>query len=93
MTQIDYNTISRVYDGVREGDVTLIDRFLRELPDYDMLNILDIGCGTGNYIDIFQRITRAHGFKFFGIDPSEGMLGKARQKNDYILFLYWSQKA
>ena len=87
MNPIDYNEISSVYDSVRKGDVTIVNRFLGELSDHDMLNILDMGCGTGNYIDIFQRITRAHGFKFFGIDPSEGMLDKARQKNDCILFL------
>jgi len=86
MTQIDYNIISKVYDDVREGDVTLINRFLRELPIRGKLNILDIGCGTGNYIDIFQRLTQANGFKFYGIDPSEGMLGKARLKNDRIQF-------
>ncbi len=86
MKKVDYDEISKVYDDVRDGDVILINRFLDELPDQSMLNILDIGCGTGNYIDIFQRITQVNGIRFFGIDPSDGMLNKARQKNDRIVF-------
>jgi len=40
MNPIDYNEISSVYDGVRKGDVTIVNRFLRKLPDHNMLNIL-----------------------------------------------------
>jgi ubiquinone/menaquinone biosynthesis C-methylase UbiE len=84
MQQVNYNEISKIYDDVRESDVELINQFLKELPARGPLSILDIGCGTGNYTDQFQRITQERGHRFYGIDPSEGMLSRARQKNRII---------
>lgn len=86
MKQVDYSEISKIYDDVREGDIQLINQFLEELPPDCALNVLDIGCGTGNYTNLFQKITQERGYKFRGIDPSEAMLSKARQKNNVIKF-------
>jgi ubiquinone/menaquinone biosynthesis C-methylase UbiE len=83
MQVVNYNKISKVYDDVREGDVELINRFLQEIQSIDTFNALDIGCGTGNYTNLFQKLTQA---RVYGIDPSEGMLSKARRKNGRILF-------
>lgn len=83
MQPVNYNEISSVYDDVREGDVTLIKRFLQGIQPIGAFSALDIGCGTGNYTDIFQKLTQAN---VYGIDPSEGMLSKARQKNERIVF-------
>jgi SAM-dependent methyltransferase len=85
MQQIDYNEISKVYD-VREGDIILINHFLEELPNNQALHILDVGCGTGNYTDLLQRVTQSRGWQIYGIDPSEGMIDKARKKNSSIVF-------
>jgi ubiquinone/menaquinone biosynthesis C-methylase UbiE len=84
MQPVNYDEISRVYDDVREGDVILINRFLQEIQPTGTFNALDIGCGTGNYTNLLQQRTQA---KVYGIDPSEGMLSKARQKNGRIVFL------
>ncbi len=84
MGKIDYNQISQVYDDVREGDVQLIARFLEELSEPARCTVIDIGCGTGNYTDLFQKLSFA---QMIGVDPSEGMLEKARQKNPEIRFL------
>lgn len=81
MQSVNYNEISKTYDEVREGDLALIQRLMQALPPRPNLHILDIGCGTGNYTDLFQRLT---GAQIFGVDPSEGMLEKARQKNAYV---------
>lgn len=86
MPQVDYNEISKVYDDVREGDIVLVNHFLDELPWSRQLNILDIGCGTGNYTDLLQKVTRAKGWQIYGIDPSAGMIDKARNKNGNIIF-------
>ena len=45
--------------------------------------VLDIGCGTGNYTGLLQKVTQA---EFFGVDPSQGMLDKALQKHPQITF-------
>ena len=86
MRQIDYDEISKIYDDVREGDVTLINHFLNELPSLGSVIVLDLGCGTGNYTDLFQRVTQERGYRFCGVDPSEGMLSKARQKNAFVTY-------
>lgn len=86
MQQINYNEISKIYDEVRESDVELINQFLKELPARGPLSILDIGCGTGNYTDQFQRITQERDHRFYGIDRSDGMLSRARQKNRFVVY-------
>jgi ubiquinone/menaquinone biosynthesis C-methylase UbiE len=86
MQQIDYNEISKIYDDVREGDIVLINNFLEEMPKHQALKVLDIGCGTGNYADLLQKVTQAAGWQVYGIDPSEGMIEKARKKNSHIVF-------
>lgn len=59
----------------------LVDRIEKE-PIYDFLEpaageqILDVGCGTGNFsLELAQR-----GVKVTGVDISEPMLARARQK-------------
>src|SRR5512140_3861041 len=87
MQPVNYNEISKIYDDVREGDIVFINRFLQELPPADNLKILDIGCGTGNYTDLFQKVTQPTGrYQVYGLEPSAGMIDKARQKNHQIIF-------
>ena len=86
MQLVNYNEISKIYDDVREGDIILINHFLQEISLADGQNILDIGCGTGNYTDIFQQVTQIKHFQVYGIEPSEGMISKARKKNSHIIF-------
>jgi SAM-dependent methyltransferase len=91
MQPVNYNEISKIYDDVRAGDLDLINAFLRELPPADGLAVLDIGCGTANYTHLLQRVTQPHAYRVYGLEPSEGMLAKARQKNHEITF--WQSSA
>lgn len=79
--QVNYNDISKKYDEVRSADTELINLFLEIIAIDINTKVLDFGCGTGNYADILQRITRA---RVYGVEPSEGMREKARQKNDNL---------
>ena len=82
MGSINYNDISKVYDDVRKEEGEIIKVFLDEINPSDKTSILDIGCGTGNYTDLIERLTRA---KVHGIDKSEGMIEKARNKNNKVI--------
>jgi SAM-dependent methyltransferase len=84
---VNYNEISKIYDEVREGDDSLIERFVREFPSQNPLHALDIGCGTGNYTDLLQRAVEARPHRVYGLDPSAGMICKARAKNDRLHLL------
>ncbi|HRV94612.1 MAG TPA: methyltransferase domain-containing protein [Anaerolineae bacterium] len=83
MPTVNYNKISHIYDDVRQADIELITHFLAELDLNDAATILDIGCGTGNHTDLLQKVTHSH---VYGIEPSAGMLSRARQKNRHVVF-------
>jgi len=78
ITMLNYDQISTTYDNVRQADLDLVIHIAREASITESSVVLDIGCGTGNYADLLQRLTIAC---VFGVEPSEGMLTKARQKN------------
>ena len=77
-----YNTIGTHYDRSRKADKLLTENLLAHLNPHQQGLYLDIGCGTGNYTNEFQK----RGFDFIGIDPSEKMLEKAKQRNDKIVW-------
>jgi ubiquinone/menaquinone biosynthesis C-methylase UbiE len=83
MPSINYDQISKIYDHVRKADIDLINAFLNHLQLDETCRVLDIGCGTGNYTGMLQNVTAA---ELFGVDPSQGMLDKARQKHPQITF-------
>ncbi len=83
MTKVNYDAISRIYDDVRAADVDLLNQFFAEVEIGPVTCILDIGCGTGNHTDILQRIS---GARVSGVEPSAGMLDKARAKNSAVDF-------
>jgi len=79
---VDYNAISQVYDDVRRADVDLINAFAQDVTLSASAHILDIGCGTGNYTDLVQRLT---GATVYGVEPSAGMIARARRKNSALV--------
>lgn len=80
--KIDYNELSKNYDSVRSPDEEFIDVLIKDAAIGRVSRILDFGCGTGSYADLLQRKT---GIKIYGVEPSEGMRGKARARNQELL--------
>lgn len=79
---INYDQISTTYDNVRQADLDLVNHLMSESQISNQSSVLDIGCGTGNYAALLQTISHAH---IYGIEQSEGMLTKARQKNPHLV--------
>jgi len=75
-----YDTIGIDYNLTRKADPYLTDQLLQHLKPSKTGTYLDIGCGTGNYTNEFQKKE----FQFIGIDPSNEMLEKAKLKNDQV---------
>lgn len=77
MTTPIYDTIGTNYNNTRRADSYIAGRL------YDLLNpvkggkYIDIGTGTGNYLNALS----AMGLNFTGIEPSATMLEKARLHN------------
>jgi len=79
---VDYNAISQIYDAVRRADLDLVNALCAEVRLDNTSHVLDLGCGTGNYTDLLQRVT---GAVVCGVEPSAGMLEKAQQKNPVLV--------
>jgi len=75
-----YDDIGISYNETRSADPYIAKRLLKNLNPKTNGLYLDIGSGTGNYTNTFQE----KGFNFIGMDPSEKMLEKAKQKNQLI---------
>lgn len=79
----DYTNKSKVYDIYRKpvGINNLyrslqISQLNSKLESIDKLNILDIGCGTGNYINLLKSKVN----KCTGVDINKKMIYKSRKK-------------
>jgi len=75
-----YNKIGINYNQTRKADRYLTKQLLKYLNPQPNGLYLDIGCGTGNYTNEFQK----RGFQFIGIDPSTEMLKKAKIINPKV---------
>lgn len=81
MQSVNYETISKIYDDVRQADVDLIQHFVSELDLTEHSSVLDVGCGTGNYLSLFQHLAIGN---FYGVEPSAGMRSRASDKNPHL---------
>jgi SAM-dependent methyltransferase len=79
---IDYDEAARTYDNTRAQSPDLIELFDRKIHFASTTRILDFGCGTGNYLNAIQR---RYGSQCFGVEPSDGMIEKAMEKNSDLV--------
>ena len=74
---VDYDEISKIYDYSRsEAYPETVDTLRKLLNVTQDSLLLDLGCGTGNYISAFQPTTE----RVIGIDMSRGMIKQAQDK-------------
>ena len=71
-----YDRIGTEYDTTRRADPYLADRLAHHLRLGGGRSYLDVACGTGNY----TAALAARGGRWFGVDLSARMLGRARGK-------------
>ncbi|THB67528.1 MAG: class I SAM-dependent methyltransferase [Desulfovibrio sp.] len=81
-----YDRIAHCYDGVytsvltHAGNAVLARWIERHLGPVDEKELLDMGCGTG----LLPEILRVHPDRYVGLDPSVGMLDRARGKFPHL---------
>ena len=80
---ITYNQIASVYARHRQVHPEVLLSLLTVVGSDDTSRVLEVGCGTGNYIIALQQQT---GCGCWGIDPSEHMLSRARRQSDKVVF-------
>jgi ubiquinone/menaquinone biosynthesis C-methylase UbiE len=74
---IDYDKIASDYARFRQVHPEVLKGLLTEGCLKASSRVLEVGCGTGNYIG---AIAKQLGCRSYGIDPSEKMLSEARRK-------------
>lgn len=76
--KIDYDQASKTYDNTRTFSGLILESFSEQVSLLAGTNVLDFGCGTGNYLnEIYMRF----GCRCFGVEPSERMRHIATDKN------------
>lgn len=75
-TAIDYNKLSRIYDTSRMANTETTEKLRRLLHIGGDSLVLDMGCGTGNYVATLQQIARS----VIGVDISIGMIKQTQAK-------------
>lgn len=75
-----YDDIGREYDTTRKADPQITERLKNHIQSNNDSQILDVACGTGNYTVALSNL----GLNMTGIDISEEMISKARQKSNKV---------
>lgn len=81
--QIDYNQLAEDYARHRQVQPEAFKALLNDGKISPDTTLLEVGCGTGNYITALQGIS---GCAAWGIDPSEKMLAHAREQVNQVQY-------
>jgi len=79
---IDYNAAAKSYDNTRSASKQSIALFDSVIHFSSSTTVLDFGCGTGNYLHLIQTV---YDCECRGVEPSEGMRAKAKEKNPELV--------
>lgn len=84
MEKVNYDNVANIFEYRYQKSYSA-DGIPRKLQDIkhrnDFKTILEVGCGTGHWLNVFEKDTTV-----IGIDPSIAMLAKARkQDSSYYL--------
>lgn len=82
MTQAIYDKIGKTYDATRKADPIIAQKIFDLLKPTPNGVYLDLGCGSGNYTNALFST----GVKIEGIDVSQTMLSRAKNKYPNITF-------
>jgi ubiquinone/menaquinone biosynthesis C-methylase UbiE len=81
---IDYSRISARYDGNPDRHLIAVDveigRLRQRGGDGRAVRVLDIACGTGNWLAVQAGVQASRPVEWHGLDASRDMLGVARAK-------------
>lgn len=81
---INYDRLADDYAIHRRVHPEVLWRLVEACPDWPNGRILEIGCGTGNYINAIKQHVSS---ECWGLDPSAGMLAKAEDAGEDVRFI------
>ena len=87
---VDYGRIAAAYAEHRQIHPEVFRSLIVDGALAPRSDVLEVGCGTGNYIAALVEATDCHGW---GIDPDAAMLDIARQRTRRVAFAQASAEA
>jgi ubiquinone/menaquinone biosynthesis C-methylase UbiE len=78
-----YDSVAEDYARFRHNDPNAVERLVQGRGISSDSIVLEIGCGTGDYISAVQARV---GCVCFGIDPSKGMINEAKKRDNGVTF-------
>ena len=87
---ISYDTIAADYAIHRSVHPSLLRKLIELVGITASTRILEVGCGTGNYVAAIAAATPA---RCSGLEPSAGMLDVARQKTETVSWFHGSAES
>ena len=78
MSKVDFSKIATKYEDYSLVQKSAADTLFKLLEIGNSDDVLDLGCGVGNLTRKIREITKV---RVVGIDPSEGMIREAIEKN------------
>jgi ubiquinone/menaquinone biosynthesis C-methylase UbiE len=87
MKKTNYSKIAATYDQSEARHYIRKDENIEILlKKFDSIRVLDLGCGTGNYLARQQDLFGTEKVEWYGVEPSEGMLNVAKSKVENVDF-------
>jgi ubiquinone/menaquinone biosynthesis C-methylase UbiE len=83
ITKIDYDKIATEYGRHRQVHPQVLKNLVETSGLGRASTVLEVGCGTGNYVLAVASLTGAAGW---GVDPSEQMLSQAKVRSGHVRF-------
>jgi ubiquinone/menaquinone biosynthesis C-methylase UbiE len=80
---IDYNAIAAEYARHRRVHPEVLRHLVETGGVGRASRVLEVGCGSGNYVVAVESLT---GCACWGVDPSEEMLARARERSSSVHF-------
>ena len=78
-----YDGIAEDYARFRHSDLNVVERLIQGSGMSSDSVVLEIGCGTGNYISAVQARV---GCVCFGVDPSRKMINQTKKRENGVTF-------
>lgn len=73
----NYQALAAEYARHRRAHPGVVDAIVREIRNRACRDVLEVGCGSGNYLEVIGNIT---GVRVAGIDPSSAMLDQLKAR-------------